>query len=578
VLTDSPVVRAAGPRNLFLTCAAVTAALLLWMHQLRLDGGLPGLTPIFFYQFAYLDYWAAACELLVLVAAVFIAAKIPVRMLLRVVGERPVTVAVICAITLCAGALAVYHDHPLSMDEYAAYFQGQVFAAGHLTGQFPLAQKDWLIPPGFQNFFLTVSSDTGQVASSYWPAYALILAPFTALGIPWACNPVLSALTVLIIHRLAMYLFADVEAAGLAVLLTICSPVFFGIGISYYSMPAHLFANSLYALLLARPNARRALAAGIVGSIALCLHNPVPHMLFAAPWLIWIATRRGGVGLLALLCLGYLPLCVILGVGWFELIHHLRSAAADASSQSGTADLFKSMLSIFSPPTATVLLARLIGLAKVWVWAVPGLQILAACGAVRWRHNPLCMLLVASAVVTLAGYVFFPSDQGHGWGDRYFHSAWMALPLLATAALFRPAGMNQGPPDNHGTVVLEFEDAQTKSYLAACVLLTLICGVGLRAWQMQQFMAADLNQLPHYSGTEAHVVILDVNPNFGFYVGDLVQNDPFLRGNVIRMMSQGQAEDRQLMARYYPNMQLVSANHFGWVWAQNAAAHDTGKR
>ena len=147
MLTDSPVVRAASPRILFLSCAAITAALLLWMHQLRLEGEIPGLTTIFFVLFAHEDYGAAACELLILVAAVFIASRIPVRKLLRGVGERPATVAAITAVVLCAGALGVYHDHPLSMDEYAAYFQGQIFASGHLAGQFPVAVKDWLIPP-----------------------------------------------------------------------------------------------------------------------------------------------------------------------------------------------------------------------------------------------------------------------------------------------------------------------------------------------------------------------------------------------------------------------------------------------
>jgi hypothetical protein len=566
VLTDSPVVRAVGPRTLFLAGAAVTAALLLWMHGLRSVGGLPGMTTIFFIEFALKDYWAAACELLILVAAVFVAAKIPVRTLLRVVGERPGTVAAISAVVLCAGALAVYHDHPLSMDEYAAYFQSQVFAAGHLTGQFPLPQKDWLIPPGFQNFFLTISSDTGQVASSYWPAHALLLAPFTALGIPWACNPVVSALTALTIHRLAMYMFDDVEAAGLALLLTVCSPVFFGIGISYYSMPAHLLANCLYALLLTRPDPRRALVAGFVGSIALCLHNPVPHILFAAPWLIWIATRRGGVKLLALLCLGYLPLCLLLGVGWLELIQQLRNAAPDPGAPSGTGDLLKSMLSLFSPPTATVFLARFIGVAKLWVWAVPGLLILAVYGAIRWRHNTLCMLFAASAVVTLIGFVFFPADQGHGWGNRYFHSAWMALPLLATAAVFRPAARGTEPERLTATTARGlFEDPDSRSYLTACILLTLLFGVGFRAWQMQQFMADDLNQLPHYHGTERRVVFIETR--FSFYGGDLVQNDPWLRGDVIRMLSHSVAEDADMMAQYYPTWHRVYADRYGTVWS-----------
>ncbi|MGG2305238.1 hypothetical protein ACE4Z6_27835, partial [Salmonella enterica] len=82
--------------------------------------------------------------------------------------------------------------------------------------------------------------------------------------------------------------------AGLAILLTVASPVFFANGISYYSMPAHLFANALYALLLIDPTPRRAFAAGLLGSIALTLHNPVPHLLFALPWIGWLALRPGG--------------------------------------------------------------------------------------------------------------------------------------------------------------------------------------------------------------------------------------------------------------------------------------------
>ena len=38
---------------------------------------------------------------------------------------------------------------------------------------------------------------TGRIVTAYWPSFALVLAPFTWLGIPWACNPLLSAGTVL---------------------------------------------------------------------------------------------------------------------------------------------------------------------------------------------------------------------------------------------------------------------------------------------------------------------------------------------------------------------------------------------
>ena len=100
-------------------------------------------------------------------------------------------------------------------------------------------------------------------------------------------------LTLVVIHRLALELFDNREAAGFALMLTIASPVIFANGISYYSMPAHLLANSVFALLLVRPTPRRAAAAGVVGSLALVLHNPVPHMLFAAPWFVWAGDTPG---------------------------------------------------------------------------------------------------------------------------------------------------------------------------------------------------------------------------------------------------------------------------------------------
>jgi len=533
------------------------------MHQLRVSGDSQGLALIFYTLFARDDYGATVCALLVLAAAVFVADRVPARRILRVAGEHPVSVAIISTVVLCAGALFVYHDHPLSMDEYAAYFQSRVFAAGHLTGRWPLAQMDWLIPPGFQDFFLNVSHADGRVISAYWPGHSLLLTPFTFAGIPWACNPVLTGLTLLTIHRLALHLFADVEAAGLALLLTVASPVIFGLGISYYSMPAHLLANCVYALLLVRPTARRALLAGLVGSLALCLHNPVPHLLFAAPWLIWMATRRGGKLAFGALCLGYLPLCLLLGIGWFEFSNSLvHPGPATVAAQVGFMERLNQMLLNFAPPTATVYLARAIGVAKVWVWAVPGILILAAYGAVRRWDNLFCRLLAASAVTTLIGYLFFVADQGHGWGFRYFHSAWLAVPLLATAALYRP---QPATATGSASPALVFEDSQTRAFVVTCTVLTLVFGVGFRAVQMQAFMAADLAQMPHYTGHEQRIVFLDNTDTF--YGADLVQNDPWLRGDEIRMFSHGTAADALLMRQQYPLLHEVYADRYGSVWS-----------
>ena len=142
----------------------------------------------------------------------------------------------------------------------------------------------------------------------------------------------------------------------------------------------------------------------------------------------------------------------------------------------------------------------------------------------------------------------------------------MALPLLATAALFRPARTLK----EASSPARLFEESETKGFVATCILLTLVFGVVFRAWQMEDFMARDVRQVPQYKGTERRVVILD--GRFSFYGADLVQNDPWLRGNEIRMYSHGAAADEQMMGHYYPELHRVYADRYGTVWSQASAS------
>jgi hypothetical protein len=557
MLANLPVARSAGARLLFFGTAPVTVAIAWWANGLPTNGAAAGLTPIFRHLFTIFDWAGANCALLILCAAALFPATLSFRPLLRWIGEHPGRIAALSTGVLCAGALLVYRNHPLSMDEYCAVFQSQIFASGHLAGQFPAPLVDWLVPPGLQNF-IAVSHATGRVTSSYWPSFALLLTPFTVLGIPWACNPILSGLTVLAAHRLALRLFNDVESAGLTVLLTIASPVFFADGISYYSMPAHLLANMVYALLLIEPTPRRAFMAGVVGSVALTLHNPVPHMLFAVPWLLWTARRPGATANFSALCAGYLPLVLAFGFGWFLFLSQLTHEGMAVSVQAASADSFQANGAMFQPPTLTLLLARVIGLAKVWVWAVPGMLILACVGGWRWRREPLCRLLIASALITLFAYILVPFDQGHGWGYRYFHPCWIVLPLFAAAAL-APIRASREPL---------FTDAGSRTFVVACALLTLTAGVGLRAFQIHEFVSSNMRQVPSYPGTERRVVLIDAA--LSFYGGDLVRNDPWLRSNEIRMFAHGKAADAAMLRQYFPQMQRVAKDRYGSVWSATA--------
>jgi hypothetical protein len=268
-------------------------------------------------------------------------------------------------------------------------------------------------------------------------------------------------------------------------------------------------------------------------------------MLFALPWLIWLATCPRRIQLLASIAIGYAPLCILLGLGWFWFTGELRQADLQAAAAANIQFEHVARLGqAFALPDPSIWLARLVGLAKIWVWAVPGLLLLAAMGAWNRRDNIFCRLLVYSALATFVGYLFVPVDQGHGWGFRYFHSAWLTLPLLGAAA-----SKNDG----------------TRSFVVGCALLTLVFGVGFRAWQVHDFVAEDLAQMPAYSGTERRVIILD--PGASYYGADLVQNDPWLRGKVIRMITRGTADDAAMMHDHFPDMHRVYADEYGTVWS-----------
>jgi hypothetical protein len=568
LFANLPVGRSSAVRGVLFASVLLSAACLLWIEQLRLTGFIGPLAPIFYVLFAFYDYGGAMLMLGILLVAMFVPGHDRWSRLLRWLGTHPLWSGAAVTVVWSLGAIFVYRDQPLSMDEYAAVFQSQVFATGHLAGSMPVDLLDHLVPEGFQNLFLNVSKTSGEVSSSYWPSFALLLTPFTWLGIPWACNPVLSGLTVLVLNRLALRLFGSVEAAGMVTLFTLASPVFFADGVSYYSMTAHLLANSLFMLLVLQPTPRRLLLAGVVGSVALTLHNPVPHILFAVPWFSWLAAQPRPIAKLSILWAAYLPLCILLGLGWFM---HSGSLASSGGPVAGSVGSLHSVANAFAVPTMNLYYARLVGVAKILLWSSPCVFALAFAGAWRARHDARLMTLLASAVLTFVGYLFVWADQGHGWGFRYFHSAWLVLPLLATAFLFKPHASSAAAKLTGAEEPTLSADLRT--YMVVCAVLSLVTSVGLRAAQISEFIGDHLDQLPHYAGTGPRVVVI---AGVGFYPYDLVQNDPFLRKDEIRMVDLGAAQNAAAIQRHFPGYHAVYRDDHGEVWSAAPLSTDAG--
>jgi hypothetical protein len=490
------------------------------------------MTPIFRHLLMVDDSKTAWLTLGVCILAAFWKNPVPILKVIDFLGSH-VTAAVMATVALFGlGAVFIYHNSAFCMDEYAAVFQAKIFAAGRLTAQLPPSVVDWLIPPGFNGAFLVASRTTGRAMEAYWPGFSLILAPFEFLGIPWLCNASLAGFGIFLVHRITLEITDDRRAAGWAVLFTVASGAFAAYAISYYSMQGHLTANLLLVWLLLKPTPYRAFGAGVVGSLALVLHNPFPHALFAAPWIIAIARSKEQRRSFFALILGYLPLTILMGAGWLYLREFVTSG------NSGFNVISDNLNAVFRLPDKSIIDIRVAEIVKMWIWAVPCLFLLAVLGRLRRGDDEHVRLLTQSAVLTFVGYVFFIFDQGHGWGFRYFHSAWGVVPILAACA------MNSRPQPND----------RLAAFAGAAAILNLVLVVPMQMMQIDGIITRHSAQLPppRRPGNNVYFV-----RDGGFYRADLIQSDPLLRADDLILFSGGPAQDAELRRQNWPTAVLV---------------------
>jgi hypothetical protein len=521
---------------------ALCAACVVYFYLLdRIIFSSAHFSPIFRDLLTQYDLPAAWLALVICVLAALWRRPAPIMRLVACIGLHPIAVALTTVAALAICALLVSHDYPLSMDEYAATFQSKVFASGTVAAHVRPDLVDWLVVRGFNGSFLIASAESGRVIEAYWPGFALLLAPFQFLAVPWLCNASLTGLSVFLVYWITREIVADRNAAGWAMIFTLASGAFVAQGISYYSMQAHLAANLVFVALLIKPSTTRAFSAGLVGSFALILHNPVPHALFAIPWIVAFTFRSDRRKHLAALIIGYLP-GVALGIGW------LLYRTGNGLSSPDLAAIDVTTAGVFAWPNQALLNIRLAALVKMCVWAMPSLFALALLGGILRRRDSRVQLLVASAILTFVAYFFVRFDQGHGWGYRYFHSAWGVMPILAGCA------MADRTPANDRFI----------SFAGASAILSLLLLIPFQLRQIDQFVTRHLAQLapPRRPGNNIYFI----HPLGGFYLADMIQFDPVLRSQDLLLVSHGPVLDAQMIQRNWPDAVKVSGSRAADQW------------
>jgi hypothetical protein len=486
------------------------------------------------------DRRAAWLALLVCISAASWRRPGPILRLVDFIGQHPIGIGFVSVAALAIGALVIYHDYPLSMDEYAPVFQSKVFASSAAAAHVSPGLVDWLVVRGFNGSFFIASPQTGRIIEGYWPGFALLLTPFQFLAVPWLCNASLSGVSIFLIYWITLEISKDRRAAGWAMLFALASGAFLADGISYYSMQAHLAANLGFVALLIAPSKTRVFAAGLVGSFALILHNPVPHALFAIPWIVAMAVQSDRRGYLVPLLVGYMP-GAALGIGWmlFRAETELGGAGLAAINDAAGA---------FAWPNDVILNTRVAALVKMCVWAMPSLFALALLGAMIRRADWRVRLLVSSATLTFVAYLFVRFDQGHGWGYRYFHSAWGVVPILAGCAM---ANRSQA-------------DGRLVSFAGSSAILSLLFLIPFQLGQIDQFITQHLAQVaaPRRPGNNIYFI----HPLGGSYVADMIQVDPLLRNEDLLLVSHGAVLDLEMIQRNWPDAVKVSASRTADQW------------
>ena len=389
----------------------------------------------------------------------------------------------------------VFHGLALSMDEFNASFQSEILARGKLTAEVP----DEVAPVVSQvrPTFVTFRSEEQDWFSSYLPVYSGLRALLVPAGLTALLNPLLAALAVLAMAALARQLWpASAAAVGASMVLLASSAQFLATSMSGYSMPAHLLLNLVWLLLYLRPSRSTQLAAPWIGVLAMGLHNPFPHALFVAPFLVrmlWQREwRRAGY---------YWAVYAVGAFLWWQWLRFAFGMEAAVAAQT------------FGAPGALQAGTQVMAWAMLQSWQTPLACAAALTAVLGWRRlTGLQRDLAAGVVLSLLFYALLPFSQGHGWGYRYAYPVLGNLVLLAVTGL-----MHCRSPAMRAKIV---------ALGTASIAVSVLIEVPLRAWQIERFVGPWA--AAHRYLAEAPYATIAVPVDSIWYGRDLVRNYPFL--------------------------------------------------
>lgn len=408
-----------------------------------------------------------------------------------------VAIAVAVLAVTALGTLYVCHDHALTADENMADFQAKIFLRGKVLAELP---PGWSAVGSVTPMYVDYFPETRSWKSTYLPVYAALRAVFQSVDLQFLLNPFLAAITVLALYGTARKIWPESQPNAIAAIaLLASSSQFLVMAMTAYAMPAHLALNTCWLWLYSDPSRRRFYLAPVIGALAIGLHQPIVHALFAAPFLLRLVLQRRWR---AVFIFGVIYLAACSAWAMWRL-HYLAPSVASEGPREAILRLWNPRMFIVQPMSLLLLIG----------WTSLAVPLLAAVGFHRFfKLQPMLQDAAVSCLLTFGFYYFFYSDQAHGWGYRYFHGTLSCLVLVAIAgwnALSARTGTHA-----------------SRLFLAAGVAASILIMLPLRCFQAETFTRPFARAAAAIAAMPNPVVALDGRDCW--YCYDLIRNDPFL--------------------------------------------------
>ena len=417
-------------------------------------------------------------------------------------ARRTLLVATLVTLASWLAQRWIMHGFALSMDEFNTGFEAAILAGGRL---FAPVREEWIaFVPAIKPVFVVWRGDDQAWYSGYVPVYAALRAALRLASVESWLNPLCAGASVALAVAAARRLRpADAEAPLIAAAALVTSAQFVVTSATQYTMPAHLAANLAWLLLALRDDKPSWFAAALLGGLALGLHNPFPHALFAVPF-FWRWLRRREFARLALTLVVYVAFAAI----WLAWMRMERGGTPGGGG----------MLSLFSVPRIEHWRLNGMNLVLMLAWQAPVVAVLLPLAFLGERLlNDVEKALAQGILLTFLFYVLYGSTQGHGWGYRYIYGALGSVALLAAAA----APM----------LAAQVGRVRARRLLVWGGALSLVILVPLRLWQAERFVRPFAAASAHLARMDADVIAVETGEVW--YGRDLVRNDPTLSRPVI---------------------------------------------